>query len=71
MTVKKTDRGSLYGKTGSLANEEGKYAMGWFVGYVESKGKVYGFACNVQGKDLMGKDARDLAQGILEAGGML
>lgn len=71
MTIKKTGRGILYGKTGSRDNGEGKYIMGWFVGYVESKGRMYAFACNVRGDNVMGKDARAIAENILGHQGIL
>jgi beta-lactamase class D len=71
MAIKKTDKGILYGKTGSRANEEGKYIMGWFVGYVESNQKTYAFACNLKGINLAGKDARAIVEQILETHGML
>lgn len=53
--VKKTiklsdqDKITLYGKTGTgIVN--GNQLNGWFVGFVESKGKVFAFATNIQGK---------------------
>ena len=53
--VKKTiklsdqDKITLYGKTGTgIVN--GNQLNGWFVGFVESKGKVFAFAPNIQGK---------------------
>ena len=70
MTVKKTDHGILYGKTGSGVDEKGTYTLGWFVGYVESKGKSYAFACTVRGMDTMGKDARAVVETVLEKQGL-
>ena len=53
--VKKTiklsdqDKITLYGKTGTgIVN--GNQLNSWFVGFVESKGKVFAFATNIQGK---------------------
>lgn len=69
MTIKKTEHGALYGKTGS-----GKFNsvnVGWFVGYVESKDKKYAFACAVRGDTLTGKDARAIVETILEQNGYL
>ncbi len=71
MAIKKTERGLLYGKTGSGADDTGKYNLGWFVGYVESNGKKYAFACTVKGESLMGKDARAMVEAILEKNGFL
>ncbi len=67
MAVKTTDRGVLYGKTGSGMGEDGQYRLGWFVGFVESKGKTYGFACDAQGDGVMGKDARAITEAVLKA----
>ncbi len=69
MTVKKTEHGALYGKTGS-----GKFNsvnLGWFVGYVESNAKTYAFACAVRGDTLTGKDSRAIVDTILEQNGYL
>jgi beta-lactamase class D len=66
MTVRKTDHGTLYGKTGSGADETEKFNLGWFVGYVESNDKIYAFACLIKGESLTGKDARIIVNTILE-----
>jgi beta-lactamase class D len=71
MTIKKTDHGLLYGKTGSSADDTGKYTLGWFVGYVESNGKTYAFACTAKGDNVMGKDARTIVEKVLETQGLL
>ncbi|HBC87641.1 MAG TPA: penicillin binding protein transpeptidase domain-containing protein [Lentisphaeria bacterium] len=71
MTIKKTDRGILYGKTGSGSDDTGKFNLGWFVGYVESNGKPYAFACAIKGESLTGKDARTMVEAILEKNGFL
>jgi beta-lactamase class D len=71
MVVRKTDHGTLYGKTGSGADETGKFYLGWFVGYVESNGKIYAFACAIKGETLTGKDARIIVNTILENHGYL
>ncbi|CAN5498618.1 class D beta-lactamase [soil metagenome] len=68
MQVKKTDRGTLYGKTGTAGE---KYNYGWFVGYVESRGQTYSFACLLKGKGITGKDARASVESILTAQGVL
>ena len=71
MTIAHTDHGVLYGKTGSGADDTGTYALGWFVGYVESNGKTYAFACTAKGKGSMGKDARAIVEAVLEKQGLL
>src|SRR5262249_839966 len=42
-----TDTYRLSGKTGG--GPMGKRALGWFVGYLETKGNVYFFALNIEG----------------------
>lgn len=71
MAIKNTHNGVLYGKTGSRIDNAGKFIMGWFVGYVESEGKTYAFACNVKGNSVMGKDAIAIVITILEKRGIL
>lgn len=71
MTIKKTEHGVLYGKTGSSADGTGKYTLGWFVGYVESNGKTFAFACTAKGVNVMGKDARAIVESVLERQGFL
>lgn len=71
MFIKKTDRGTLYGKTGSGTDEEGTFVLGWFVGYTESKGKTYAFACAVQGMNVMSKQARTIVESVLQKEGLL
>ncbi|MBE2179206.1 MAG: class D beta-lactamase [Chthoniobacterales bacterium] len=65
MKVKSTDRGTLYGKTGTGAEGRGDNSIGWFVGYVESGGKTFAFACLLKGEGVMGKDARGATETIL------
>ena len=71
MAVKRTDKGSLYGKTGTSVDDTGKYIMGWFVGHVESDGRTYAFACTVKGENVMGKDARAIVETFMEKQGRL
>ena len=71
MIIKKTDHGVLYGKTGSGADGTGKFNLGWFVGYVESNGRTYAFACAAKGETLTGKDVRVMVESILEKNGFL
>ncbi|CQR72114.1 Regulatory protein BlaR1 [Sporomusa ovata DSM 2662] len=64
--VSEQDRGTLYGKTGTgIVN--GNSINGWFVGYVESEGKVYIFATNIQGKERAdGANAKNITCSILK-----
>ena len=75
--VKKTikvfeqDKVALYGKTGT-GNVNGKNINGWFVGFVESEGKVYIFATNIQGKEQAdGANAKNITLSILKAKNIL
>ncbi|MBU0769128.1 MAG: penicillin binding protein transpeptidase domain-containing protein [Proteobacteria bacterium] len=49
MRVEKTEKGTLYGKTGSGMGSDGKWNLGWFVGFLDHDGSVYVFACNITG----------------------
>lgn len=69
MTAKKTERGILYGKTGT--GGDGDARIGWWVGYVETSGKTYAFASVVRGDKVMGKDARAVVEKVLAAEGYL
>ncbi|HEX8709947.1 MAG TPA: penicillin-binding transpeptidase domain-containing protein [Pyrinomonadaceae bacterium] len=62
----------LSGKTGGGSLPDGK-ALGWFVGYVETKGNVYFFATNLEGPDYLAiRDERiDLTKRILAGLGYL
>ncbi len=65
MTAKTTPHGTLYGKTGSGTDGQGNFIQGWYVGYVESAGKTYAFACYLTGQGVTGKDARACVENIL------
>jgi bla regulator protein BlaR1 len=66
-----TEKGTLYGKTGSN-HEQGKDVMGWFVGYVVTPFHVYIFATNIQAADgAQGKKARQLTETILAEDNLL
>lgn len=69
MKISKTPRGALYGKTGTGLNAQGDPALGWFVGYAETAGKTYAFACTLKGAS--GKEARHLIEQLLFQQGML
>jgi len=71
MTIKTTDRGVLYGKTGSRTDDTGRYNLGWFVGYSEYNGETYAFACTTKGDNVMGKDALAIVETILKQQGLL
>ena len=68
---RQTEKGRLYGKTGSGTDEHGKFVMGWFVGYVESRGKSFAFACITQGENVMSKEARAVVEHLLNKEGLL
>jgi beta-lactamase class D len=76
--LESTERGILYGKTGSGLRgaadgpaSDVDFDMGWLVGFVESSGKKYAYACLVLGDGLMGKDARRVAKDVLSVAGLL
>jgi beta-lactamase class D len=77
MKLAESERGTLYGKTGSGLRErpdgpksEVDFDMGWLVGFVESAGKKYAYACLVLGDGLTGKDARRVTESVLAAAGL-
>lgn len=67
MLVKQTDKGTLFGKTGSGENVQDipNNNIGWFVGYVVSEKGSYSFACIIRGKHFYGKQARAIIEKIL------
>lgn len=72
MKVEETSKGTLYGKTGSGMDSEGRWNLGWFVGFVESGGKVYVYACNIAGGDHpSGAVAREIVERVLRAKDLL
>lgn len=71
MKVKETDRGTLYGKTGTGRDASGTSNIGWFVGYVESGERQFPFACVLKAKAITGADARDVAAGVFSKAGLL
>lgn len=77
MKLAETGRGTLYGKTGSGLRggpdgpkSEVDFDMGWLVGFVESDGKNYAYACLVLGDGLTGKDARRVVEAVLGSAGL-
>ncbi|MFH0985000.1 MAG: penicillin-binding transpeptidase domain-containing protein [Candidatus Omnitrophota bacterium] len=72
MNAVETEKGTLYGKTGSGMNADGQWALGWFVGFLEHRGTTYVFACNITGgEDPSGKKARAIVENIFKSQGFL
>lgn len=72
MQVDKTEKGTLYGKTGSAMSVDGKWLLGWFVGFLEHGKTTYVFACNITGgKEPSGKVAKTIMQDVLKSQGLL
>jgi beta-lactamase class D len=72
MLVKKTPRGSLYGKTGTgTISVDPESCIGWYVGYVKSKDITWSFACLIKGEKVTGNDSKDIIEAILLKGGLL
>lgn len=72
MLNQETAKGRLYGKTGSGSSSEGQEALGWFVGFLESSGAVYVFACNINGGEHpSGKTARIIMENVFRSQNLL
>jgi beta-lactamase class D len=72
MEVVKTEKGTLYGKTGSDITSDGKWVLGWFVGFLERGGTTYVFACNITGGEKpSGKNARAIVENVFKSQGLL
>ena len=72
MRVAETEKGTLYGKTGSGMDAEGNWSLGWFVGFLENRDDVYVFACNITGGEQpSGKAAREIVEKVFKAQGLL
>lgn len=72
MQVYKTEKGTLYGKTGSGTGPDGKWNLGWFVGFLETNGTAYVFVCNItDGENPSGKVARAIVENVLKSQGLL
>lgn len=66
MVTRATDRGTLYGKTGTSGTvEAGKPEIGWFVGYLVSGKTTLAFACVLTGNKAAGKDAKAVVEKLL------
>src|SRR5262245_52701157 len=64
LTLEKTAEYKLSAKTGGGPLDEGKY-IGWFVGYLETKGNVYFFVINRDEKTVAREQHIDLTKRIL------
>lgn len=72
MLVEKTDKGMIYGKTGSGMGSDGKWDLGWFVGFLEHGDSIYVFACNIiGGKTPSGIVARQIVIDYFKKQGVL
>jgi len=60
----KTATYTLSGKTGTVVRVAPH--VGWFVGYLEASGNVYFFATNIEGADVSGEKAREIARNVLQ-----
>lgn len=68
MQTEKTEKGTLYGKTGSGMGPDGKWNLGWFVGFLEHDDTTYVFACNITGgENPYGKFARKIVEDVLRS----
>lgn len=65
LRLESTDRGVLYGKTGSdMVNKKG--TLGWFVGYLVQPAEIYVFAANIKSDDnASGRRAKEIVRQIL------
>ncbi|MBF0252763.1 MAG: class D beta-lactamase [Candidatus Omnitrophica bacterium] len=72
MKVEQTDKGTLYGKTGSAMDANGKWEIGWFVGFLKSNDTTYVFACNITGgENPSGLVAREIVKNVFKSQGLL
>lgn len=73
MLFKATENGTLFGKTGSGQNIDDvpNNNIGWYVGYIISNNGKYAFACLISGKDVTGKNARELVEKTLTESNLL
>jgi len=72
LVLEETPNYKLSGKTGGVGNLNGK-ALGWFVGYLETKDNTYFFALNIDGENYAAiRDRRiDLTKQILSELGFM
>jgi bla regulator protein BlaR1 len=66
-----TEKGTLYGKTGSNSIDS-KKVLGWFVGYIVQPDRNYIFAANIQATDnAWGPQAKELVKKMFNSAGLL
>jgi len=70
MQASATNRGTLYGKTGTSGSSVTP-ELGWFVGYLITDKKKLAFACLLIGPHAAGKDARTLVEQLFTRQGLL
>jgi beta-lactamase class D len=71
MQAEKTDKGTLYGKTGSGMGSDGKWNLGWYIGFLEHGNTTYVFACAITGgENPYGKSARKIVEEVLRSQGL-
>ena len=73
MRFKSTEKGALFGKTGSGSNIDGikGNGVGWYVGVVESNGETIAFAAILTGTGVTGAGARAILEYVLMSNEML
>ena len=73
MRVQTTEKGELFGKTGTGRVRNDPKQVSWFVGWVESKvdGRKQVFACVVRSDGVTGLDVKAMVQKIFESAGSL
>lgn len=77
MRITSTERGTLYGKTGSGLRDGvavpagGDFNMGWLTGVLDSGKSKFAYACLILGPGLGGKDARAVVEKVFHDSGML
>jgi beta-lactamase class D len=68
MTLEKTDKYVLRGKTGSGEKKENNYTQGWFVGYITHENNAFIFATNIMASEKAnGFKAKEITYEILKS----
>lgn len=76
MRLEASERGVLYGKTGSglRSSADGPtsgFDMGWLVGFLQNGTRKYAYACLVLGEGRSGKDAKRIVSDVFRKNGLL
>ncbi len=71
MKIRASGDAVLFGKTGSGTNVQGRFNLGWFIGYTQRNDHTRAFACMLKGGSASGKEARELVELLLEQNGHL